>query len=72
MLLDSSDSNKIALKLHHQFGHPGAERLIRMLQDADMLDNDIEKQIGSVAENCEVCIKYKHPAARPVVSVLIV
>ena len=68
MLLASSDSNKIALKLHHQFGHPGAERLIRMLRNADMLDNDIEKQIRSVTKNCEVCIKYKRPAARPVVS----
>ena len=69
MLLAPLDSNKIALKLHHQFGHPGAERSIRMLHNADMLDNDIEKQIRSVTENCEVCIKYKRPAARPVVSV---
>ena len=69
MLLASSDSNKIALKLHRQFGHPGAERLIRMLRNADMLDNDIEKQIRSVTENYEMCIKYKRPAARPVVSV---
>ena len=42
MLLASSDSNKIALKLHRQFDHPGAERLIRMLRNADMLDNDRE------------------------------
>ena len=69
MLLASSDSNKIALKLHRQFGHPGAERLIRMLRNADMLDSDIKKQIRSVTENCEVCKKYKRPAARSVVSV---
>ena len=69
MLLSSSESSRTALKLHRQFGHPGADRLIRMLQNAEMLENDLEKQIRSVSENCEVCIKYKRPTPRPVVSV---
>ena len=40
-----------------------------MLRNAEMLDCDMEKQIRSVTENCEVCIKYKRPTPRPVVSV---
>ena len=69
MLLTSSDGRKTALKLHRQFGHPGAERLIRMLRNAEMLDCVMEKEIRNVTENCDVCIKHKRPTPRPVVSV---
>ena len=40
-----------------------------MLRNAEILDCDMEKEIRSVTESCEVCIKHKRPPPRPVVSV---
>ena len=40
-----------------------------MLRNAEILDCNMEKEIRSVTESCEVCIKHKRPPPRPVVSV---
>ena len=63
-----SDSKKIAVKLHKQFGHPTANKLVTLVKRAGIVDGELEKRIVEISENCEVCVKYRKPHARPVVS----
>ena len=69
MLTASSDHLKKAEKLHRQFGHPSADRLIRMMRNADIKDLELERKIRNITETCDVCVKHKRPSPRPVVSV---
>lgn len=62
-------------KLHLQFGHPGWERLFRLIEEArkeyEEWDNgDLEQvrnEIKTMTEKCGVCLRYKKTPARPVV-----
>jgi transposase InsO family protein len=66
--VDSHDKSKIALKLHRQFAHPSAEKLKRLLIDAEQGDPALLKCVDNVTQNCETCIKYKKQRPRPVVA----
>ena len=65
----SADSKKVALKLHKQFAHPTPEKLIRLLKCAKMNNSDLEEQVKSISENCNICCKLKKPTPRPIVSI---
>ena len=58
----------MALKLHRQFGHPSAEKLVKLLRDAGNADGSIEEAIIDVSDSCVSCCKFKRPRPRPVVS----
>ena len=68
--VDFSDKKKVALKLHAQFSHPTANKLIKLISNAG-LDNDkaLKDNIVEVSENCKVCKVYKRAGAKPVVSI---
>ena len=68
MSIKNKDSRKVAEKLHKQFGHAGAARLITFIRDAGVSDISLEKAICNVSESCETCAKFKRPTPRPVVS----
>ena len=61
------EKTKIAKKLHSQFSHPPAGRLIRLVSTAGMSeDKELIKEIKAVSEKCKVCQSYKKPSPRPV------
>ena len=69
MMTTSADSKKVALKLHKQFAHPTPEKLIRLLKCAKMNNSDLEEQVKSVSETCNICCKLRKPTPRPIVSI---
>ena len=46
-----ANSKKMALKLHKQFAHPSADRLIRLLRDAKKSSVELENEIRIASEN---------------------
>ena len=65
--LSSQEKYKIALKLHRQFSHPHSDRLLSLLKDCNINDEEIKSHIISLDEKCDICIKYKKTKPRPVV-----
>ena len=66
---DSKKNKSVATKLHKQFGHPSAERLIKMIRNSGCQNRGLEKEIMYLGENCDVCKKFRKPPPKPVVSV---
>ena len=59
---------RIAKKLHAQFSHPPAHRLIRLVQNSGMKNKDeLIIQIKKVSDDCGICREYKTPSPRPIV-----
>lgn len=65
--LNPTERKKQIIKLHKQFGHASAHNLKKLMANAGMMDNQTDKLIDNVVGECDTCIKYKKPAARPVV-----
>ena len=57
----------IALKLHSQFSHPNAQKLISLLKDANVDDKELIAIINDVSDNFETCFKHNKPKPRPIV-----
>ena len=66
--VDNEDVGKIARKLHKQFGHPKAEKLIDLVRKSGQNDSNLIASIRNISSNCEICRKFKKPPLRPVVS----
>ena len=49
----------IPLTLHQQLSHPTAQKLISLLKDVNVDDNELRVMISYVTNNCEICFKYK-------------
>ena len=43
--LSSAEKYKVALKLHRQFSHPHSERLLSLLQDCEINDEELKSHI---------------------------
>ena len=68
--VNKSDKKKNARKLHSQFAHPPANKLIKLLVSAGepwANDAELKKEILKVSEECQTCQVYKKPPPRPVV-----
>ena len=64
-----NDKYNVALKLHKQFGHPvDSGKLKKLLQNSQINDKELMKQIDIVTEKCDICNRYMKARARPVVS----
>ena len=64
----SQNNDKIALKLHAQFGHPPKARLVNLLRRAGKGENkELLKSLEKVEKQCNICQKYSRPSPRPVV-----
>ena len=62
------DKTKIARKLHSQFSHPQASRLIKLAESAGMgWDRELIDAIHSVTNSCQICRDYRRPFPKPVV-----
>ena len=60
--------HKTAWKLHRQFGHPSADRLVKLLRAAGSKNKHLEAEIQALSESCDTCKKFKKAPPRPVVS----
>ena len=69
MLSMDSDPEKVALKLHRQFGHPSAQKLVKLIKNSNFSNPQLEKKIEMVSETCDICARFKKPPPRPVVCV---
>ena len=69
--IDINNKMKIAKKLHSQFSHPPPEKLIKLVANAGINDEDLKDAISKVFEKCETCQVYCKPGFKPVVSVSI-
>ena len=61
------DLRKTAIKLHKQFAHPTADKLIGLLKNAKASSKKLEEEIRDVSDKYEVCIKFKRKSSRHVV-----
>ena len=62
-----SDIKNKAIKLHVQFCHPNADRLIDLIRKAGHSDKQVEDTIRAITSQCEVCLKNKKAPLRPAV-----
>ena len=64
-------NHDIALKLHRQFAHASEHKLISLVKNAGhpwSNNKDLIHEIKKVCQDCQTCIIYKKPPARPVVA----
>ena len=68
-LLNSNNMSykDIAIKLHRQFAHPAATKLLKLIKHTDKDVDELKEQIISVSKSCKFCREYKKPPPRPVV-----
>ena len=62
---------EIAVKLHRQFAHPSAKKLLALIDNSDEKwanNENLKEEIRRVTENCQICKIYKKPPPRPIVS----
>ena len=64
-----SDARAIALKLHKQFAHPTAPKLLELLNNSGLLNAALREEVVKVTDSCDICCKYKKPVPRPIVSI---
>ena len=58
----------MALKLHRQFVHPTAEKLLKLVNLSDQKDDyELKTEILEVTQSCDTCKRYKQAPPRPVV-----
>ena len=68
---ESKSNKEIALKLHHSFAHPSAEKLLKLINNSgkERSENaDLEREVKEITRNCEICKRHKKAPPRPVVS----
>ena len=66
--LKSGNEQKVADKLHKQFGHPRACKLIDLLKKSGNVNDKLFQAIEKISSKCVVCKKFKKPANKPIVA----
>ena len=63
------EKERIADKLHKQFGHPlDSYKLKKLVKEAKIYDKDLLKSIDKVTRKCDTCKRYGKKKPRPVVA----
>ena len=57
-----------AFKLHRQLSHASKEKLINVVENSKLKDEEFMKCIEECIEKCELCQEYRKAPLRPVVS----
>ena len=66
----TAEKREIASKLHKRFGHPiDSQKLKDFLQNANIVDSELNKLIDAVTNECKTCSRYRKTRSRPVVSI---
>ena len=63
----SLDLKSKAKKLHIQFCHPSADKLINLLRNAGTTDQRVFDVVKEVTSQCDVCLRNKKAPLRPAV-----
>ena len=66
--LKSGNERKVADKLHKQFGHPRACKLIDLLKKSGTIHDKLFQAIEKISSDCLVCKKFKKPVSKPIVA----
>ena len=66
--LSEDERYKTLLKLHRQFAHPPEAKLITLLKDANIWQDEFQHLLSEIHERCELCKVYSKTPPRPVVS----
>ena len=64
---DKDADRKKVIKLHRQFAHPSAEKLIKLLKEAGVKDQNLFKLVTEVSVSCDTCARHKRSPLRPAV-----
>ena len=59
---------RAALKLHRRFAHAHSNKILKLLKNAGITNNQVETELLSLDRSCEFCLKHKRSHARPKVS----
>ena len=65
---DEKERKRVLSKLHSQFGHASAIKLIDLLKDAKVWNADYKELLENVTSNCEICKRHAKTPPRSVVS----
>ena len=66
--LNGKEKKRIISKLHKQFGHASSERLRKLMESAGIDTSEIKTTLQEVLKECDICMKFKQPSPKPVVS----
>ena len=61
------EKEKIAEKLHKQFGDATGDKLCSLIKSSKYRDHVLLEKVKGIEQRCNTCLKYKKPALRPVV-----
>ena len=64
---ENMNPRDIAKKLHRQFSHPPAERLIKLVKNQSENCKELTDAIKEVTESCKICLEFKKAPPRPIV-----
>ena len=52
-------------KIHRAFGHPSSGKLKETMKDSGVSDEEVNRAIEEVSQNCSICAKYRRRESRP-------
>ncbi|KAL2093504.1 hypothetical protein ACEWY4_010816 [Coilia grayii] len=65
--MNTAEKQKILVKLHRQFGHASADRLLRLLSSSGTKDTECATILHRIVSECETCQRYSKIKPRPAV-----
>ncbi|XP_039900576.1 uncharacterized protein LOC120741662 [Simochromis diagramma] len=65
--MSTKEKQKVLVKLHKQFGHASAERLLRLIQSSGNTDKQCAVILQEIVRDCDICQKYCKTKPRPAV-----
>ena len=66
--LKDDDKEKVAIKLHRQFGHATGEKLVKLLNDSGNKDKKLHQAVMIMSGKCKTCNRYKKAVHKPIVA----
>ena len=66
--ISGDELEKTLLKLHAQFGHPAKQKLIYLLKNANMWNDNCDALLEKIQNSCKICKQFTKTPARPVVA----
>ena len=68
--VNMADKMKVARKLHSQFSHASTDKLLKLINNAGLVDHEeLKEAVIEISQTCEICKVYRKPGYKPVVSV---
>ena len=65
--LSEGERRQKLTKIHRQFAHPSAEKLIGLLKNAGAWRSEFQSIIDDIYKKCDICLRHKRTPSRPVV-----